>query len=104
MEVMKLTSQSKIVAVNSASEILFDNHYFGLREDKPEVDISISLESSKDEPEMDISIPSEASKEKGSSYIKLHSENVQPKNYKAKQVGWWLGRVEMQDFVPLCMT
>jgi hypothetical protein len=79
MEVERVRSQSKIATVNSASEVIFDDHYVGL---------------GREEPELEISSPSITSGEKKAHYIKLHSEKVQPKEYKARQVGWWLGRVE----------
>ena len=74
-----MRSQSRITTVNSASGDIFDDHYIGIR---------------REEPEREISIPSRTSVENKVSYIKLHSEKVHPKEEKAKQVGWWLGRVE----------
>ena len=79
MEVERVRSQSSLATVNSASGDIFDDHYIGIR---------------REEPEQEISIPSRTSVENKVSYIKLHSEKVHPKEEKAKQVGWWLGRVE----------
>jgi hypothetical protein len=75
----KVKSQAKIARSNSASSDIFDAHYVGLRQDSSEMDKPMS---------------SETIREEEPSYIKLHSERVTPKEYKAKQVGWWLGRVE----------
>ncbi len=79
MEVMRVRSQSRIATVNSASRVIFDDHYVGME---------------REEPEMETPIPSRTSAEEKTRYIKLPIEKVRPKEEKAKQVGWWLGRVE----------
>lgn len=79
MEVERVRSQSRIATVNSASGDMMDDLYVGIR---PE------------EPELGISITSRPSVESETRYIELHTEKVRPKEEKAKQVGWWLGRVE----------
>jgi len=65
--------------VNSTSEEIFDDHYVGLEQE---------------ESELDFYSPFIPSREKKTHYVKVHFEKVQPKEYKARQIGWWLGRVE----------
>ena len=78
MEVERVRSQSRIATVNSASGDIFDDHYVGIGQEEPELEISIT---------------SRTSVERKVRYIELHTERVRPKEEKAKQVGWWLGRV-----------
>ena len=44
--------------------------------------------------EPEILIPPSTSAERKNRYIDLFSERVHPKQEKAKQAGWWIGRVE----------
>lgn len=72
-----MSSQSGVAMVDSASGVIFENHYVSLGQEEPE-----------------ISIPSGTSEEKKVHYLQVYTEDVHPKREKAKQVGWWVGRVE----------
>jgi hypothetical protein len=77
MEVKTVGSQARMEAFDATSGEMLDDYYVGKEREKPEISIS-----------------SKTSAERESPYIDLFSERVYPKKEKAKQVGWWLGRVE----------
>lgn len=79
MEVEKVKSQSEVRAINSASGHIFDHRYVGIRQEELPIDMPDPLGTSG---------------ERKARYIRVHTEKVRPKQEKAKQVGWWLGRVE----------
>ena len=79
MEVERVRSQSGIATVNSASGDIFDDHYVGIGQEELELEIPIT---------------SRTSVERKARYIGLYTEKVRLREEKAKQVGWWLGRVE----------
>jgi hypothetical protein len=79
MEVRRVKSQTKIIQVDSAFQSPFDTYYVGRTE----------------EPDLEISSRPRTSTEKAEPrYIRLYGEKVHLSQEKARQVGWWLGRVE----------
>jgi len=78
MEVVRVRSQSNLATVDSASRDIFNEHYFGIRQR---------------DPELELPVPSKTGAEEIFSHIKLTVENVCAKKEKEKQVGWWLGRI-----------
>ncbi|MFH1931519.1 MAG: hypothetical protein ABIN18_08035 [Pseudomonadota bacterium] len=72
-----MTSQARIKTFDNTSEAMLDDYYVGNGREEPESLIS-----------------SRTSAERKDRYIDFFSERVPPKQEKAKQVGWWVGRVE----------
>ena len=71
-----MRSQAKIKTFNNTSETMLDDYYVGNGREESEISISSST-----------------SVEKKSPYT-FPFPKVHPKQEKAKQVGWWIGRVE----------
>ena len=72
-----MRSQAKIKTFNNTSGTMLDDYYVGNGREEPEISISSSTSAEKKYP-----------------YIDCIFERVRPKQEKAKQVGWWMGRVE----------
>ena len=72
-----MRSQARIKTFNNTARAMLDDYYVGNGREEPEISIS-----------------SRTSAERKNRYIDFFSERVSPKQEKAKQVGWWIGRVE----------
>ena len=72
-----MRSQARIKTLNNTSGAMLDDYYVGNGREEPEISISSSTSAEKKYP-----------------YIDCIFERVRPKQEKAKQVGWWIGRVE----------
>lgn len=72
-----MRSQARMEAFDTTSGDMLDDYYIGKEREQPEISIS-----------------SGTSAERKNPYIDVFSERVRPKEEKAKQVGWWLGRVD----------
>lgn len=80
MEVRGVNSQAKIFQADSTYGSPFDSYYVDTAPEEPNLETPILPRTSTEVPKR--------------RYISLHDERPRRSEEKAKQVGWWIGRVE----------